>query len=112
VPGRNPLAGSYKGIEEILGFFGKTGALSEGTFTTDVHDVVGNDEHVFAAYTVSGQRGGKSLRDNAVLVFQPRQLGQGRRAQRPFCPGFDRFRFQSLAGLARRLRLFPGLSRI
>jgi ketosteroid isomerase-like protein len=23
VPGRNPLAGSYKGIEEILGFFGK-----------------------------------------------------------------------------------------
>jgi uncharacterized protein len=69
VPGRNPLAGSYKGIEEILGFFGKTVALSEGTFATDVHDVVGNDEHVFAAYTVSGQRGGKSLRDNAVLVF-------------------------------------------
>jgi len=69
VPGRNPLAGSYKGIEEILGFFGKTVALSEGTFATDVHDVVGNDEHVFAAYSVSGQRGGKSLRDNAVLVF-------------------------------------------
>jgi ketosteroid isomerase-like protein len=68
VPGRNPLAGSYKGIEEILGFFGKTVALSEGTFATDVHDVVGKDEHVFAAYTVSGQRGEKSLRDNAVLV--------------------------------------------
>ncbi len=72
VPGRSPISGSYKGIEEVLGFFGRTVALSEGTFAVDVHDIVGNDEHVFAAYAVSGKRAGKSLRDNAVLVFHVR----------------------------------------
>lgn len=72
VPGRSPLAGTYKGIDEIIGFFGRTMELSEGTFAVDVHDIVGNDEHVFAAYKVSGQRKGKSLQDSAVLLFHVR----------------------------------------
>jgi len=69
VGGRNPLAGTYKGADEILGFFGTTMQRSGGTFAIDLHDVVGNDEHVFAAFATSGQREGKTLRDNAVLVF-------------------------------------------
>lgn len=68
-PGRNPLSGSYKGIDEILGFFGRTMEMSGGTFAIDIHDVVGNDEHVFAAYGVTARRDSKSLRDNQVLVF-------------------------------------------
>ena len=72
VPGRSPLSGSYKGIDEIIGFFGKTMERSEGTFAVEVHDIVGNDEHVFAAFKVSGRRSGKSLQDNAVLVFHVR----------------------------------------
>jgi ketosteroid isomerase-like protein len=101
VPGRNPLAGSYKGIEEILGFFGKTVALTEGTFATDVHDVAGNDEHVFAAYTVSGQRGEKSLRDNAVLVSMcmtarsPRPGARPVTSTPPTSSGADRERHRS-----------------
>jgi uncharacterized protein len=69
VGGRSPLTGSYKGVDEILAFFGRTMELSGGTFAIDLHDVAGNDEHVFAAYAVSAQREGKTLRDTAVLVF-------------------------------------------
>ncbi|MGH8891926.1 MAG: nuclear transport factor 2 family protein [Actinomycetes bacterium] len=72
VPGRSPLSGSYKGVDEVLGFFARTMERSGGTFAVDLHDVVGNDEHVFAAYGVSGKREGKTLRDNAVLVFHVR----------------------------------------
>jgi len=69
VGGRNPLSGSHKGVDEILAFFGMTMERSGGTFAIDLHDVVGNDEHVFAAYSVTGQREGRALRDQAVLVF-------------------------------------------
>lgn len=72
IPGRSPLSGSYKGVDEVLGFFARTMERSGGTFAIDLHDVVGNDEHVFAAYGVSGKREGKTLRDNAVLVFHVR----------------------------------------
>jgi uncharacterized protein len=72
VPGRNPLSGSYKGVEEIIGFFGRTAELSGGTFAIELHDVVGNDEHVFAAYRVSAARAGRSLRDSAILLFHVR----------------------------------------
>lgn len=71
-PGRNQLSGVFKGVDEILGLFQRTMELSDGTFGVDVHAVVGDDEHVFAAYGVSAERGGKSLRDSAVLVFHVR----------------------------------------
>ena len=71
-PGRNQLSGVFKGVDEILGLFGRTLELSDGTFAVDVHAVVGDDEHVFAAYGVTAKRGGKSLRDSAVLVFHVR----------------------------------------
>jgi uncharacterized protein len=68
-PGRNPLSGSYKGVEEILGFFGKSMELTDMSLAVDLHDVAGNDEHVFAAHTSTGRRSGKELRVNQVLVF-------------------------------------------
>ena len=71
-PGRNPLSGSYKGIEEILVLLGQTASLTDGTFTVDLHDVVANDEHAFAAYGVTARRGDRTLRDNQVLVFHLR----------------------------------------
>lgn len=68
-PGHNPLAGSYKGVDEILTFFGRIAQETGGTFANDLHDVVGNDEHVFAATTATAERGGKSLRDSGILLF-------------------------------------------
>ena len=71
-PGRSPIAGSYKGVDEILSFFGRVAELSGGTFASEVHDVAGNDEHVFAATSVTARREGRSLRDTGILLFHVR----------------------------------------
>ena len=69
VPGRNPLAGDYTGMDEVLGFFAKTMELTGGTFRLDVHDVLANDEHVAVLSTLSAERGGRSFRSNGVQVL-------------------------------------------
>ncbi len=68
VPGTSQLSGDYKGQGEVLGWLGKNAELSGGTLRTEVHDVLANDEHAVALFTVTAQREGKSLRDNACQV--------------------------------------------
>jgi ketosteroid isomerase-like protein len=70
--GHNPLAGSYEGVEEVLRLFGDLQERTDGSLRTDVHDVVGGDQHVFAAFVATARRGGKSLRDGEVLVCHVR----------------------------------------
>lgn len=71
-PGRNQLAGHHRGVEAVLGFFGRTVELSGGTFRIEVHDVVGNDEHVVGLNSVAAERDGRTLRDQNTLVFHVR----------------------------------------
>ena len=68
VPGRSPLAGDYRGVDAILGFFARLAELSGGTFRTDVHDVVANDEHAVGIYVTRGEREGRTLENRNVLV--------------------------------------------
>ncbi len=67
-PGRSQLSGDYKGLQEVLGSFGKTMELTGGNFSVEVHDVVANDEHGVALATVRGERNGKKLEDNYTHV--------------------------------------------
>ncbi|HTG46469.1 MAG TPA: nuclear transport factor 2 family protein [Actinomycetota bacterium] len=69
-PGRNQLSGDYAGAEAVIGLFQKTFELTGGSFKLELHDVVGNDEHVAALVHVEGQRDGKTLSDNSVQVFE------------------------------------------
>ena len=69
VPGRSPLAGDHKGVDAVLGYFGQTMELSGGTFEVGVHDVVASDEHTIGLHTARGERAGKRLDDDQVLVF-------------------------------------------
>jgi ketosteroid isomerase-like protein len=69
VPGRGPLAGDYKGIDGVIGYFGRSMELSGGTFRVEVHDVLANDAHVVGLHTSTGEREGKSLHDDGALVF-------------------------------------------
>lgn len=69
VPGRNPLSGTHKGPDEVVTLFGRYAELSDGTIRIEVHDVVANDRHVFAAYVTSAERGGRKYRDGNVLMF-------------------------------------------
>jgi ketosteroid isomerase-like protein len=44
--------------------------LTGGNFRVEVHDVVANDEHAVGLHVAHAERGGRTLRDNTVLVFQ------------------------------------------
>ena len=69
IAGRSPLAGDYKGRDQVFGFFGKLMELSDGTSKIEVHDILANDEHAVAIVTGSGTRNGKSLNSPDVHVF-------------------------------------------
>ena len=71
-PGRSQLAGDHRGVDAVLGFFGRTMELTGGTFRIEVHDVVANDEHVVGLHAVIAERDGKALRDRNILVFHVR----------------------------------------
>jgi ketosteroid isomerase-like protein len=71
-PGRNQLAGDHRGVDAVLGYFGRTMELTGGAFTVEVHDVVADDEHTVGLQSVHAERGGRTLDDNGVLVFHLR----------------------------------------
>jgi uncharacterized protein len=69
VGGRSQLAGTFKGTDEVFGWFAKLLTLSEGTFKIDVHDVIANDNHAVVLSNDTAQRGDKSIDLQAVAVF-------------------------------------------
>ena len=69
-PGRHQLAGDHRGVDAVLGYFGRTMELTGGNFRVEVHDVIANDEHAVGLHVAHAERGGSTLRDNTVLVFQ------------------------------------------
>jgi uncharacterized protein len=71
-PGRGPLAGDYRGIDEILGFFARVAELTGGTFRVELHDVVANDEHAVGLYVSRAEREGRTLETKNVLVSHVR----------------------------------------
>ena len=68
IPGRSPVAGNYEGIEQVLHLFARIFELSGGTFRTELHDVVANDEHATALFTIRGEKGrsARALRNCAI----------------------------------------------
>ncbi len=68
-PGHSPITGDYEGPDQVIGFFARIFELTGGTFSIELHDVLANDEHAVALYTIRGEREGKqALRDNNVLT--------------------------------------------
>jgi ketosteroid isomerase-like protein len=57
---------------QILGFFAKTMELSGGSFRTDVHDVVANDDHAVALFASRAERDGQTYANRNVLVIHIR----------------------------------------
>src|ERR1700730_11262399 len=63
LPGRNPLSGDYEGPEQVMQYFARILELTGGTLSIDLHDVLANDNHAVALYTIGGDRAGKQRRD-------------------------------------------------
>jgi uncharacterized protein len=68
-PGRGPVAGSYRGHEEVLGLFGAFARLFDGPLEMASHDVVASEAHVVDLATYTGSRGGLSFTWNAVRLY-------------------------------------------
>ncbi len=55
-PGDNPLAGDFKGTDQVFGLLAKLLELTEGTFHQEIHDMLANDEHVVVLVDDGWQR--------------------------------------------------------
>src|SRR5260370_5228946 len=47
-PGRSALAGDHEGVDRVVQMLGRPAELSGGTHRIELHDVIGNDDHVVA----------------------------------------------------------------
>jgi uncharacterized protein len=70
VAGSGPLAGVYKGHGELLEFFGRIAALTEGTITIEAGDILAGDEQVVVLTNLRARRGDRILDDRGVAVFR------------------------------------------
>jgi uncharacterized protein len=71
-PGRSPFGGDYMGIADVVGWLGRSFEASDGTIRIELHDVIGNDDHVVALTTIRAERAGKKLEDNTIQLFHIR----------------------------------------
>jgi ketosteroid isomerase-like protein len=62
LPGRGPLAGTHRGVQEIhQSFFARLGPLSGGTFRAELLDVTEGERYVVAVQRATAAHGGKTL---------------------------------------------------
>src|SRR6266550_1088635 len=68
--GNGPLAGDYKGVDDVLGYYGKLFELTDGTFTAELKSTkVKGDDKVISTHRAKGRRGGKTLDQDEDLTF-------------------------------------------
>jgi len=72
VPGRGPLAGDYRGHDDVVGFFGKGMDLSGGTLRVEVDEIISDGDRVVALTTVSAERAGRRWSSPEVHVWRVR----------------------------------------
>jgi ketosteroid isomerase-like protein len=68
-PGQSSVAGDHVGAAQVAEMFGRLAELSGGTHRIELHDVIGNDEHVVALHKTKAERAGKQLEVDVVHVF-------------------------------------------
>lgn len=69
VPGRGVMAGTYRGRDAIFRFLGRLAKETDGTYGSELVDVLESDERAAALYRARGTRGGRRLELDQVLLF-------------------------------------------
>lgn len=69
VPGSSATAGTYRGRSEIFRFLGNLPKLTGGTYGSRLIDVLASEERAAALYRASGERDGRSLDIDQLLLF-------------------------------------------
>jgi ketosteroid isomerase-like protein len=70
VPGDGAMAGVYRGREQIFRFLARLPKETGGTYTSRLLDVLASDERAVAVYRASGERHGRRLDLDQVLLFR------------------------------------------
>ena len=69
VPGESVMAGTYRGRSEIFRFLARLPKLTEGTYGSRLIDVLASDDRAAALYRAFGERDGRSLDIDQLLLF-------------------------------------------
>jgi ketosteroid isomerase-like protein len=73
-PGRARNAGIRRGKAALFAVMGELAQLTGGTMSSDVHDVLANDDRAVVLQTTKASREGRpALKDREVLVFEVRK---------------------------------------
>lgn len=71
-PGRGPVAGDHEGAALVSEMLRQPAELSGGTHRLELHDVIGNDDHVVVLATARAERADRQLEASVVHVFHVR----------------------------------------
>ena len=63
------MAGTYRGRTEIFRFLGRLPKLTGGTYRSTVVDVLASEERGAGLYRAQGEREGRSIDIDQVLLF-------------------------------------------
>ncbi len=69
MPGNNQLSGEHKGVDNVLGLYGRLFELSGGTFAVVLQSVKAQGDKVVAAHHSTGRREGKTLDADETIEF-------------------------------------------
>jgi len=70
VPGNSLVSGVYKGLASVLGYYGKLGELTAGTFRANLIETHGDGQgHVVAVHQTTATRGGVTRVTRGSILF-------------------------------------------
>lgn len=70
VPGSGVMAGTYEGREAIFRFLAKLPKETDGTYSSELVDVLASDDRAAALYRARGTRHDRTLELDQVLLFR------------------------------------------
>ena len=81
VPGSTVMSGEYRGRRDVVEFLRRTGLETDGTYGSELHTVLANDEWGLAVYRAVGRRNGIDLdiEQAFVIRFEDGTLERGHR---------------------------------
>jgi ketosteroid isomerase-like protein len=72
VPGNGVMAGTYRGRTEIFRFLARLPKLTNGTYRSTVLDALASEERGAGLYRAQGEREGRSIDIEQLLLFRIR----------------------------------------
>jgi ketosteroid isomerase-like protein len=70
VPGNTVMSGEYRGRRDVVDFLRRTGLETNGTYRSQLHTGMANDEWGLAVYRAQGSRNGIDLDVDQALVVR------------------------------------------